>query len=117
MADLQMSGLGDSLRMILGMWAPETEARLEGEEHFFNIQNTDLEGLIGPLGMDTKMLESIFEWQQGLGRMNGSALPLPYSLGHRTLLVEAMDQGRVSRSQTLEFCLSPFLFMLRRPAY
>lgn len=31
------------------------------------------------------MLESIFEWQQGLGRMNGSALPLPYSLGHRTL--------------------------------
>lgn len=45
MADLQMSGLGDSLRMILGMWASETEARLEGEEHFFNIQNTDLEGL------------------------------------------------------------------------
>lgn len=79
MVDLQMSGLGDS------------EARLEGEEHFFNIQNTDLEGLIGPLGMDTKMVESAFEWQQGLGRMNGSALPLPDSLGHRTLLGEAMD--------------------------
>ena len=62
MADLQMSGLGDSLSMILGMWAPETEARLEGEEHFFNIQNTDLEGLTGPLGMDTKMVESAFKW-------------------------------------------------------
>lgn len=42
MADLQMSGLDDSLRVILRMWASETEARLEGEEHFFNIQTTGL---------------------------------------------------------------------------
>lgn len=64
----------------------------------------DLEGLIGPLGMDTKIVESTFEWQQGLGRMNGSALPSPPppTIGHRTLLVEAMDQERVLRSQTLE---------------
>ena len=45
-------------------------------------------------------------WEDETGQHH----PFP-PIGHRTLLVEAMGQGRVLRPQTLEFCLSSFLFM------